>query len=140
MYRLLIAATLCLATIAHGAEQGNAVTQLHALFEAAWEQDLADDPRRATYEGDKRFNDRWARHSLGANAALDQQNRDTLAKLDRIDPASLPRDERLNWELFRRMYQDRLDLYRFSAHLRAVCSSVRCCSGSSDAGHVSNGR
>lgn len=120
MHRPLIIATLCLATAAHGAEQSNAVTQLHALFETAWEQDLSDDPRAASYIGDKRFNDRWARRSPGALATLDQQNRDTLAKLERIDPAGLPRDERLNWELFRRMYQDRLDLYRFNAHLRPV--------------------
>uniref|UniRef100_UPI003297E5FC hypothetical protein n=1 Tax=Salmonella enterica TaxID=28901 RepID=UPI003297E5FC len=50
----------------------NASAQLHALFEEAWEQDLADDPRWASHLGDERFNARWADHSLAAFAERDR--------------------------------------------------------------------
>lgn len=98
----------------------DAVAQLHALFDAAWEADLRDDPRAATQLGDKRFNAQWADHSLAAWARRKKDYEATLQSLSRIDAAALPAAERLNYELFRRMYRDRLDNYAFNAHLRPL--------------------
>jgi uncharacterized protein (DUF885 family) len=114
------AVALMLCTATHAAGQDEAVTQLHALFESGWEQDLRDDPRAATYLGDKRFNARWADHSLAAWAQRDKDYKATLQALARIDPRSLPPKEQLNHDLFRRLYGNREDLYRFEAHLRPL--------------------
>jgi uncharacterized protein (DUF885 family) len=98
----------------------NAGAQLHALFDAAWEQDLADDPRGASFLGDKRFNALWADMSLAAFAERDRQYREWIAAADRIDPNALSAEDRLNRELFKRLYQERVDRYRFNAHLLAI--------------------
>jgi uncharacterized protein (DUF885 family) len=116
---LLIATTILLAP-AHAAEQSSAVTQLHALFDAGWEQDLKDDPRGATQTGDSRFNALWADFSAAAVAQRNRNDAATLASAERIDPASLPAAEQLNRELFIRTYRNRLDQYRFNAQLRPL--------------------
>jgi len=102
------------------AQQPGAEAQLHALFDTAWEQDLQDNPRGASYLGDKRFNARWADLTPQAFAQRDKQYRAWIAAADRIDARSLSAEDQLNRELFKRVYQDRLDQYRFKAHLRAV--------------------
>ncbi len=95
-------------------------SELHALFETAWEQDLKDYPRAATYLGDKRFNARWTELTPQAFAQRDKQYRAWIEAANRIDASALSEDDRLNRELFVRLYQDRLDAYRFHAELRPV--------------------
>jgi uncharacterized protein (DUF885 family) len=128
----MLAATGWCMTTAHAAAQStsaataaatisaSAVTQLHTLFDAAWEQDLRDDPRGASQLGDSRFNAAWADHSAAAWAARNKAYTATLESAARIDPAQLPVAEQLNRELFMRLYRNRLDQYRFNAHLRPL--------------------
>lgn len=116
----VLACALMLGVTTRGAEQQNAAAQLHALFDTAWEQDLRDDPRAATQLGDQRFNARWADHSPAAWAQRDKAYEATLQALARIDARSLPPEEQLNYELFRRVYRNRIDLYGFNAHLRPL--------------------
>jgi uncharacterized protein (DUF885 family) len=117
---LLTAFVMLLGSTAFAQNSSNAGAQLHALFDAAWEQDLADDPRGASYLGDKRFNARWVDLSAAAYAERDRQYRDWIAAADRIDPNDLSAEDRLNRDLFKRLYQERVDRYRFKAHLRAI--------------------
>src|SRR5690606_25624067 len=98
----------------------DAGARLHALFDLAWEQDLRDDPRLATHLGDARFNARWADLSAAAFAQRDRRYRDWIARADRIPEQDLSAQDRLNRELFKLMLQDRIDRYRFRAHLRAI--------------------
>jgi uncharacterized protein (DUF885 family) len=116
----LMSCTNTLAAEQMGAEQQNAVAQLHALFDAAWEKDLRDDPRAATQLGEQRFNARWANHSVAAWAQRDKDYEATLRALARIDARSLPPSDQLNYELFRRVYRNRIELYDFNAHLRPL--------------------
>jgi uncharacterized protein (DUF885 family) len=95
-------------------------TPLHDLFDETWEQDLKDYPRAATQLGDKRYNALWADSTLAGFARRDRQYRDWIARADRLDPKALTEADRLNRELFKRLYQDRIDQYRFDAHLRAI--------------------
>lgn len=120
MKHLLTAFVMLLGSTAFAQNSSNAGAQLHALFDAAWEQDLADDPRGASYLGDKRFNARWVDLSAAAYAERDRQYRDWIAAADRIDPNDLSAEDRLNRDLFKRLYQERVDRYRFKAHLRAI--------------------
>lgn len=114
---LLTALLLC--TTALGAEQPAAVSQLHSLFDREWAWDLKDDPRAATFRGGGQ-NDRWADHSLAAWAKREQHFAEVLQDLAKIDASQLPPDEKLNYELFRRLYGDRVELLRFNAHLRPL--------------------
>ena len=118
----LLASSVVLAQEAQQATQTECCTSkaLHELFEEAWEQDLQDNPRAASYLGDKRFNAKWADLTLKALAQRDTQYRRWIDRANRVDPKTLSPEDQLNRELFKRLYQDRLDTYRFMAHLRAV--------------------
>ena len=102
------------------AQTASPATRLHTLFESAWEQDLKDFPRTATYQGDKRFNAQWSDLTLAAYRQRDRQYREWITQADQVDPAQLSPEDQLNRELFKRLVQDRVDQYRFNAHLRAI--------------------
>jgi uncharacterized protein (DUF885 family) len=93
------------------------VAALHALFERAWETELADDPNIASSQGDARFNDRWTEVSLAAYAARHRRDRATLAELKQIPRDTLPAAEQLNYDLFAREYEQRIRSYPFKPFL-----------------------
>ncbi|MCZ8077426.1 MAG: DUF885 family protein, partial [Paucibacter sp.] len=99
---------------AHTAVPTPSPTQrLHALFEACWERELAENPLQASYIGDPRFNALWPDLSEEAQARSEAANRAALAELDAIEAAGLPEGERLNAELFRHELRARLDVLPF---------------------------
>ncbi|WP_271009772.1 DUF885 domain-containing protein [Paucibacter sp. B51] len=87
--------------------------RLHALFEACWERELAENPLQASYIGDPRFNALWPDLSEEAQARSEAANRAALAELEAIEAAGLPESERLNAELFRHELRTRLDVLPF---------------------------
>lgn len=120
MDRWILGFALLVSSVSFAQPTTQATSELHALFDTAWERDLADNPRAATYLGDDRFNARWAELTPQAFAQRDKQYRAWIAAANRIDANALSEEDRLNRELFVRLYQDRLDQYRFKGHLRAV--------------------
>src|SRR5688572_25389595 len=77
-------------------QSASPVSVLHALFDAAWQRDLREDPVAASSYGDKRYNALWPDVSL---AEIERRHRDdeaTLAALQKIERASLPPNEQLN--------------------------------------------
>jgi uncharacterized protein (DUF885 family) len=97
-----------------------ATQKMHALFDSAWQEDLRADPTRASYLGDNRYNERWTDMSLAGHAARNKQNAATLARLRAIPRAALPPAEQLNYDLFAREYQQRLQAYQHRAFLYAI--------------------
>ncbi|HMC15401.1 MAG TPA: DUF885 family protein, partial [Albitalea sp.] len=91
------------------------VERLHALFDAAWQRDLRDDPIAASYYGDTRFNDRWPDLSPAARERIRAADQQVLVDLATIPIQRLPAPERLNHELFRREYESRIEAARFHA-------------------------
>lgn len=74
---------------------------LYALFDAAWERGLREDPLAATYYGDHRYDALWPDSS---RAALDQAEaglRADLQALERIQRDRLPPVEQRHAELFK---------------------------------------
>ena len=102
-----------LAACAPGPSGEDAAAELNALFEREWERDLADNPLQATYRGDRRYDDRWPDLSPETKAKRDSADAQVLVGL-----AGIPRDElsaadRLNYDLFRYEYEDRIAAARF---------------------------
>ncbi len=87
--------------------------RLNALFQSEWERGMRENPLSATYVGDHRYDDRWPDLSPDAMAKSDAEDRAVLATLAAMDPATLTDADRLNRELFRRMYQDSVDSYEW---------------------------
>ena len=85
-----------------------------------WERGLREFPTRATWLGDKRFDDRWPDLSLAAIERRAKQREELLAELKTIDPAQLAVNERLNYRLFRRQLEVEIAEFPFGLHLLPI--------------------
>jgi uncharacterized protein (DUF885 family) len=95
------------------AADADAGAALAALLAEDWERRLAESPEFASYLGDTRYNDRWSDLRETAIAARHQADRDTLARLEAIDPAGLSDADRLNHALFARLLREGIAGYRY---------------------------
>lgn len=93
---------------------------LHALFDGEWERGLRESPENASYNGDKRFNDRWADYSLSAIEARNQADRDALAKLKAIDRGDLSVADQLNYDVFAWDLEKGIERQKFREYLSPV--------------------
>ena len=98
----------------------DATATLHQLFDSEWERGLREDPTSATYVGDHRYDALWPDLSAAANQRSDAGDRAVLAQLAAIPAESLSATEQLNRELFRRLYQGRVDAYDYGTRFTPV--------------------
>src|SRR3954452_21369092 len=75
---------------------------LNEFFEAEWNYEMEQSPVRASYMGDRRWNDRWGNQSLEAIRKREEHERDTLVGLKKIDRAQLSSADPLNYDLFQK--------------------------------------
>ena len=108
--RVLLATLACLGLLAPvpAWTGGDAGAELHALLEREWQRDLVDDPLTATYRGDTRYDDRWPDLSVAARRARNMADAQVLVDLAAIPRAALSPADRLNYDLFRIQYEDRV--------------------------------
>jgi prolyl oligopeptidase len=110
---LLASACLLVASTAYA----DAGEDFATLLEEAWEWRLAQDPMEASRQGDRRYNTEWRDGSLAGYEKRHQVRRDFLRRTYAIDKSALSETEQLNYELFRRDLQRRVDEYQFNGHL-----------------------
>jgi len=108
----LVLVLLSLPGTGRAVPQSSAAKALHDLFNAAWDQQMQEDPERASELGDRRWNDRWMDRSPEAYARRDQNSHAILAKLAKIDRAQLSKTDQLNYDLFQKSYTDRIEQYK----------------------------
>jgi len=96
---------------------------LRALFDAAWDHDMREDPIHATYVGDRRFEREWPDSSEAAFRRRHEADVATLEKLRHIDRAALGKEDQLSYDLFEREYRARVDLYPFKPRLYELRAS-----------------
>ena len=87
------------------------------LMAEHWEARLVNSPLFASRLGDQRYNDLWTDDSISAIEARQDQSREFLRRTYAIDKTALSEADQLNFELFRRDLQDRVDTFQFNAHL-----------------------
>ena len=100
-----VPAFVCLLT-ATGAHAADATQRLHALFDDSWERSLRENPITASTLGDHRYDALWPDYSAATLAKQAQQDRAAIAASDAIPEAELTPADRLNRDLFRRLYAD----------------------------------
>ncbi len=96
-YATLLLVVSLVAGLAH-AQAADEGQRLHAFFAEEWERGLRENPESASFEGDKRFNDRWSDYSLEAIAASESADREALARLKRFDRSKLSPPDQLNYD------------------------------------------
>ena len=112
-FLLALAATMFLSPPA----LADAREDFHALLDEAWEWYLAENPMVASRAGDRRYNTEWSDDSLAAIERRHLERRDFLRRVYAIDRAALPEADKLNYELFRRDLQRRVDEHQFRGFL-----------------------
>ena len=123
----LIAATLIFQPMPNHAQRrntqggaGGAARQLHALFDAEWEWTMQEFPTYASMLGDRRFNDRWTDVSLEAIERRHRHRQDALARLKKINRASLSAADQLNYDLFKKDYETAIEEHKFRFYLLPI--------------------
>ncbi len=103
-----------------GAAQNRATNpegQLRALFAAEWDYEMQWDPVRASRLGDYRWNDRWPDRTLESLQRDRDHRAATLEKLKSIDRSSLPPADKINYDFFRRLYEQQIEEYSYRGFL-----------------------
>jgi uncharacterized protein (DUF885 family) len=83
------------------------------LFDATWQEDLADDPLSATQLGDPHFNDKLPDMSLEALDRRHKKNYARLQSLAKVSRDKLDKADQLNYDLFQREIKTRIEEYQF---------------------------
>jgi uncharacterized protein (DUF885 family) len=94
--------------------------RLHLLFEEEWERGLRENPTWATYLGDHRFDREWPDLSAEMLARRHAADLQVLADLRDIPDSALGESDRLNRDLFRRLYEQDVVAYRYGLQDFAV--------------------
>ena len=102
------------------AQQGDEGQRLHAFFAEEWERGLLENPESASFEGDKRFNDRWSDNSLEAIAASEAADREALAKLKRFDRRKLSPADKLNYDTYLWLQEKSVQRQAFREYLQPM--------------------
>jgi len=85
---------------------------LHDLFNSEWDYDMQQRPDEASNLGDRRWNDRWPDESPEAFAQRAEHNKDVLKRLAAVDRAGLSVADQLNYDLFKKRYEDRVEMFQ----------------------------
>lgn len=114
----LLSANLLLPALGATPATPAALNQLYAQY---WEEYLRANPMLATFHGDKRYNDRFGALTSSADRTNTKRLAQTyLARSAKFDPAPLPPEDRISYDLFRYQQQLALDGLDFPAHLIPV--------------------
>lgn len=94
--------------------------KLHTIFAKHWERSLKQNPVRASYLGDRRFNQDWQDLTLDAFQERLDGDISALQDLKSIDKELLSEADKLNYALFERRYQDRIERAQFKPYLMPI--------------------
>ncbi len=86
---------------------------LHDLFDSEWDYNMREQPEQASELGDRRWNDRWHDASLQAIERRHQHQVEVLGRLAKIDRGSLSVADQLNYDLFKKQFERRVEGYKF---------------------------
>ena len=114
--RCWIASFFLIALLASGQERDSSLA-FHKVLDADWEYGLQQHPERASSQGDLRFNDRWTDVSLPAIQGRNSHNIQILEQLSAIDRSGLSPADRINFDLFKKHVQEKVDEDRFHLYL-----------------------
>ena len=108
---------LCAGAFAQDSRINETAKTLHDLFAAEWDYQMEQRPTWASSLGDRRWNDRWSDSSL--DAIYQRHNHDiaTLTKLTKIDRAALSPSDQLNYDLFKKDYENDIEDFQYRWYL-----------------------
>jgi uncharacterized protein (DUF885 family) len=97
--------------------------QLTRLIEEEWEFRLEADPLFATVVGDHRYDDRLPSATEEEHSRRLGFWRSLLQRLQKIDPAGLPANQRLDWEILVRLLDIEIGEIEFHTYRIPICKT-----------------
>lgn len=92
-------------------------SRLHEIFESDWQRTLKENPERASMLGDRRYNRQWEDLSASGREQSHDGDVNALERLQAVDRELLSAADQVNYDLFERRYQDRLEAHQFELDL-----------------------
>lgn len=119
---LLLCTLLCAALPAFAqAKEPATPEKMNQLYADYWEDYLRENPIAATFNGDQRYNNRFGAVTSAEQRAQSRALAEKyLARSAQFDPASLPSEDRISYDLLRYRLQQVLDGLRFPTDLAPV--------------------
>ena len=108
---------LCAGAFAQDSRANETAKTLHDLFAAEWDYQMEQRPTWASSLGDRRWNDRWSDSSLDAIYKRHDHDIATLTKLTKIDRAALSPSDQLNYDLFKKDYENGIEDFQYRWYL-----------------------
>ena len=105
------------AALAQDSRANDAAKALHDLFAAEWDYQMEQHPTWASSLGDRRWNDRWSDISLDAIFKRHDHDIATLNKLTKIDRGALSPADQLNYDLFKKDYENDIEDFQYRWYL-----------------------
>ena len=111
---------LCAGAFAQDSRANETAKTLHDLFAVEWDYQMEQHPTWASSLGDRRWNDRWSDSSLDAIYKRHDHDIATLNKLTKIDRAALSPSDQLNYDLFKKDYENTIEDFQYRWYLRPL--------------------
>src|SRR6266850_7177625 len=108
---------LCAGAFAQDSRVNETAKTLHDLFAAEWDYQMEQHPTWASSLGDRRWNDRWSDSSLDAIYKRHNHDIATLSKLTKINRAALSPSDQLNYDLFKKDYENGIEDFQYRWYL-----------------------
>ncbi|TXH65866.1 MAG: DUF885 domain-containing protein [Lysobacteraceae bacterium] len=118
LWSLLVVATL--AAVPAAAQPSDEGARLHAFFAEEWERGLRENPVSASFDGDRRYNDRWTDLSPAAISAREAADRAALAKLMDFHRERLTVADQLNYDTYRWQLEQSIARQPFREYLQPI--------------------
>jgi uncharacterized protein (DUF885 family) len=116
----LLSLLLPSSVVAAEPKETDAEKTLNAFFEAEWEYEMEQSPVRASFMGDRRWNDRWGDQSLEAIRKREAHATEALARLKKFDRAKLSPADQVNYDLFQKDLEIDIEGSKFRTYLMPI--------------------
>ena len=93
---------------------------LNDFFEAEWNYEMEQSPVRASFMGDRRWNDRWGDQSLEAIHKREEHTKEALVRFQKIDRAQLSPADQVNYDLFKKDLEMDIEGAKFRSYLMPI--------------------
>ena len=100
--------------------QSSAVTSnssFNSLIDSEWLKIISDNPVYASSMGDLRFNTEWSDNSIKKIKLNYEHNLKILEKLNNIDINDLNYENRINYKLFKKQYENSIESHSYETYL-----------------------
>lgn len=94
--------------------------KLIEIVENDWERKLKNRPEIASYDGDRRYNQKWSDISIEKLRATHKEDKAIIAKLATIEYNLLSDSNKINYDLFKWQTQSKIDKFIYFSHLMPI--------------------